>query len=146
MLEAVLATSAFPGVFPHVEIGDHYLVDGGVLNNLPLDLAVKLGAKKTVAIDVAPRYPDGGSNHSPTVIEHLPQSAQDVYRTVMLMIHALTEARLERKPPDILVKPDIQWDVGIFSGFPRAAEIIRAGERAAEMQVAELQRLVRKTA
>jgi NTE family protein len=142
LLEAVLATSAFPGVFPHVEIGEHYLVDGGVLNNLPLDLAQKMGAEKTVAVDVAPRYPDGSSTPSPPMIGHLPQLAQDVYRTVMLMIHALTEARLELRPPDILIKPEISWDIGIFSGFTRAADIIQAGETAAQHHVEQLRSLV----
>jgi hypothetical protein len=111
-----------------------------------MDLAAKMGAKKTVAVDVAPRYPDGSSNHSPAMIGHLPQLAQDVYRTVMLMIHALTEARLELRPPDLLIKPEIPWDVGIFSGFTRAADIIQAGEAAAQLQVAELHHLIRETA
>jgi NTE family protein len=146
LLDAVLATSAFPGVFPHVEIGDHHLVDGGVLNNLPLDLVDQTGASQILAVDVSPCYPDNGSTGTPLMIEHLPLMAQDVYRSVMLMLHALTEARIERRPPDLLIRPEIAWDIGIFTGFSRAEEIIRAGESAAEHQQAEIDRLLTNAA
>ena len=45
LLTAVMASCALPGVFPPVCIGDNYLVDGGVLNNLPVDLAYRLGSE-----------------------------------------------------------------------------------------------------
>lgn len=138
LLDAVLATSAFPGIFPHVKIGEHYLVDGGVLNNLPLDLVDQKNPGRIVAVDVSPRYSEGDSAQSPPMIGHLPALAQDLYRTVMLMIHALTEARMEMQPPDVILRPEIPWDIGIFSGFPRAEEIIRAGERAAQDRLPEL--------
>lgn len=56
------ATSAIPGLMPPVPLGDHLLVDGGVLNNLPIDVARELAPKgKVVAVDVAP--PRGPSAH-----------------------------------------------------------------------------------
>lgn len=145
LLNAVLATSAFPGVFPHVEMDGRQLVDGGVLNNLPLDLVDRMDAGKILAVDVSPRYPGEANANSPPMIQHLPAVAQDLYRAVMLMLHALTEARIERRPPDLLLAPDIPWDIGIFTGFPRAEEIIRAGELAAEKQIENLGSLVRIT-
>ncbi|HJU50690.1 MAG TPA: cyclic nucleotide-binding domain-containing protein, partial [Acidimicrobiia bacterium] len=39
LVRAIRATSAIPGVMPPVPEGDHLLVDGGVLNNLPVDIA-----------------------------------------------------------------------------------------------------------
>lgn len=52
---AVRATSAIPGVMPPVPFGDHLLVDGGVLNNLPIDVARDLApVGQVIAIDVAP--------------------------------------------------------------------------------------------
>jgi predicted acylesterase/phospholipase RssA len=80
------------------------------------------------------------------MIGRLPAMAQDVYRTVMLMLHAITETRIEHYPPDLLLAPEIPQDIGIFSGFPRAEEIIQAGESAAEQHATELIRLVRETA
>jgi NTE family protein len=95
LLDAVLATSAFPGIFPHVKVGDRSLVDGGVLNNLPLDLIAQMGANKILAVDVSPRYPGTDPDGVPATISRLPTMAQDVYRTVMLMLHAITETRIE---------------------------------------------------
>lgn len=42
--EAILASSAIPGVLPVVQIGDRALIDGGVVNNTPISHAVDLGA------------------------------------------------------------------------------------------------------
>ncbi len=38
LIRPLLASAAFPGVFAPVKIGDSYFVDGGVLNNFPVDL------------------------------------------------------------------------------------------------------------
>jgi NTE family protein len=130
VLEAVLATSAFPGVFPAVEWKGRYLVDGGVLNNLPIDLAYHLGASVTIAVDVAAAIEDGQADPGIGPLEHLPSLAQDVYQTVMLMAHAMTQIRLEERPPDVLIHPRIPAEVGIFTGFLQAEEIIAMGEAA----------------
>lgn len=59
---AIRATSAIPGVMPPVPDGDSLLIDGGVLNNLPIDIArTESPAGKIVAVDVAP--PRGPSAH-----------------------------------------------------------------------------------
>lgn len=52
---AMRATSSIPGVMPPVPHGSDLLVDGGVLNNLPIDVARELApAGRIVAVDVAP--------------------------------------------------------------------------------------------
>src|SRR6266511_1897959 len=65
LLDAVLASSAVPGVFPPVAIdGEHYL-DGGLVNSLPVGRAVELGARQIFVLHVgrieqplqAPRRP-----------------------------------------------------------------------------------------
>lgn len=43
-VESVLASTAVPGVFPPILIGERYLVDGGAVNNTPISHAVALGA------------------------------------------------------------------------------------------------------
>ncbi len=44
LIEPVLASCALPGVFPAVRIGDEHFFDGGLVNSIPLDRAVALGA------------------------------------------------------------------------------------------------------
>lgn len=49
-VEAVLASTAIPGVFPPVRIGGRELIDGGVANNTPISSACKLGAERIVVL------------------------------------------------------------------------------------------------
>jgi predicted acylesterase/phospholipase RssA len=49
---AVLASSAIPGIFPPVRIGESVYVDGGALDNTNLELALKLGARRIFLLDV----------------------------------------------------------------------------------------------
>lgn len=52
---AVRATSAIPGIMPPVPHGSDLLVDGGILNNLPIDVAREVApVGRIVAVDVAP--------------------------------------------------------------------------------------------
>lgn len=50
LIEAILASTAIPGLLPPVRQGERRLIDGGITNNLPLDVAVKMGATTTLAI------------------------------------------------------------------------------------------------
>ncbi len=43
-VDAILASSALPAVFPPVLIGDRLLIDGGVVNNTPISTAIDAGA------------------------------------------------------------------------------------------------------
>jgi len=49
---AVVASSAFPGVYPPVIRDGRTLIDGGVVADVPLDIAVELGARSAVVISV----------------------------------------------------------------------------------------------
>ena len=58
------------------------------------------------------------------------------------MIARLTEIGLRETPPELLIRPAIPLDITMFLGFPRAAEIIRAGEQAAEEALPLLRRWI----
>src|SRR5689334_10429899 len=45
-LEAIVASASIPGVLPPVKLGDHVLMDGGVVNNTPISNAVAAGATR----------------------------------------------------------------------------------------------------
>jgi NTE family protein len=63
--DAVLASSAVPGVLPPVRIGDEHFIDGGIVNSIPVGRAVALGARTIYVLQVgrlerplrAPRWP-----------------------------------------------------------------------------------------
>lgn len=50
VVEAVLASSAIPGIFPSVALGGRHLVDGGLASNTPISAAVKLGARRVIVL------------------------------------------------------------------------------------------------
>jgi NTE family protein len=50
VIDAVLASTAIPGVFPPVRIDGRELIDGGVANNTPISTAIALGATRVVVL------------------------------------------------------------------------------------------------
>lgn len=139
---AVLATIAVPGLFQPVEIGDHRLVDGGILNNLPVDLTRQLGADIVIAVDalVDPRHDRPRQKASEASHFHfpMPEFFLDFYQAELIMIAKLTEGRLKLNPPDILLRPAIPSDITLFSGFTRAQEVIAIGEACARKALPEI--------
>ncbi len=53
VLEAVLLSTALPPWFLPAKKGGRYLMDGGVVSNLPIEPALRLGATEIVALDIA---------------------------------------------------------------------------------------------
>jgi NTE family protein len=73
ILTAVLASTAIPGIFPPVRVGDRLFVDGGVSAGLDIAAAVELGATTVIAIDLRP----GVIPRRPTnIVELLSRSLQ----------------------------------------------------------------------
>lgn len=76
VIEAVLASTAIPGVFPSVTIGGRRLVDGVVATGTPIATAVRLGATRVVvlpagftcAASAVPRHPIGRAMHAITLL------------------------------------------------------------------------------
>ena len=54
LLEALRAALAFPGIFPPVRFGDRFLVDGGLCNPVPADVARHLGVDRVIGICTIP--------------------------------------------------------------------------------------------
>lgn len=76
VIDAVLASTAIPGVFPPVRINDRMLVDGVVATGTPIASAVRLGATRLIVlpcgftcVDTAvPRHPVGRAMHAITLL------------------------------------------------------------------------------
>lgn len=52
LVDSVMASIAIPGIFNPVELRGMYLVDGGLVNPVPVNIARNLGADKVLAVDV----------------------------------------------------------------------------------------------
>jgi NTE family protein len=131
LIEAMLATCAFPGVLPPVASNGQWLVDGGLLNNVPVDVVRGLGAEIVIASNVTPDSVQDNPLEAPETLRLLPDFLWDSYRAIVLLGRALTRIRISDAKPEVLIEPPLQSDIGIFSSFPRSAEIIALGEREA---------------
>ena len=146
LLPAILASSAVPGLFPPQSIGGYRLIDGGVLNNVPVSLARQLGAEVILAVDPsldpAHNLPWQDLPEKPRWPVSLPDFFLDFYRAGLMMVEEITHKRMQEDRPDIYLCPPMAPDITMFLGFPRAAEIIAVGEEATREVVQELKQLL----
>lgn len=126
--EAIMASGTFPSLFEPAEVDGRILIDGGVLNNYPVDEVRERGAQVVIGVDVQHGLRDREALLSATEI--LLQINN--YRTVANM-----EEKRERT--DIYIKPDIQAYSVIDFGLRDT--IIASGEQAAKKQFDELRRV-----
>jgi NTE family protein len=66
-LDALLASSAIPGIFPPVEVGGRLLVDGGIAADTPISQAVELGADTVYVLPTVGIRPDSRPTSAPAV-------------------------------------------------------------------------------
>jgi NTE family protein len=137
ILDAVMASIAVPGIFAPQVVNDHQLVDGGVINNLPVDHVREMGAEFVIAVDVMRHdFSRMGSGTRAELFALTPTvSFQEVYRYVAMMVSEQTRLRLLLDTPDILIQPELPNDLFAFGGFSRAAEAILAGEQSARLSL-----------
>ena len=146
VIDAVRATISVPGVFMPVDLGDYRLVDGGVLDNVPVDVARGMGATHTIAVDVLPSFSVNLPGQQPVEtglqLAFAPRQISEVYQVLMIMIAAQSENRLRQYPPDLLIRPTLPPSVTLLSGFNRAEELIAAGEAATEATLPAIRELL----
>ena len=121
LFEALRASMAVPGVFAPLRVNGRPLVDGGLVRNLPVDLARALGADIIIAVNVG----------TPLLEDREITSAVMVANQ---MLQILTEQNVQRslrelQPQDIVIDPDLPG-MG-FMDFYRADEAMATGRRAA---------------
>jgi len=155
LVDAMLATMAIPVVFAPVVQGNVILVDGGVLNPLPTDVARRQGPRM-VAVDVL-----HDSFHNPTsqmfeargpmryateVIRRLGMTAMldSANEAVAILLLQLTELNLRLHPPDVLLQPEV-GSVGLFA-FDLSYQAFQAGEATARAALPKLESLARPSA
>ncbi len=129
--QAVRASMSVPGAFDPVEIDGRLLVDGGLVRNVPVDIARTMGAQVVIAIDVgSPNMERNQLNSLGAVLGQM----------VNINIRKNADESLASlSASDVRITPDL-GTIG-SSEFTRAKEAIEAGERAARAMAAELSKL-----
>lgn len=101
--QIVRASAAVPGIFQPVEWQDCNLVDGGVKNNLPVDLLAATGEKNILAVDVGCPYEKPKDRSIVEVLTH----------SFAIMGEALKDCTADGER--LLLKPEIPEEVGLLS-------------------------------
>ncbi|OLD64715.1 MAG: hypothetical protein AUI47_04585 [Acidobacteria bacterium 13_1_40CM_2_68_5] len=121
LAEALRASMSLPGTLAPAEIDGRHLVDGGLVRNLPVDVARDMGADLVIAVDVTTPFDP---------VETL-KTLADVTRQVAGM---LTQDNVTRQAvsADVLIRPDLA--AVSASNFAAGAEALRRGEEATRAQ------------
>ncbi|MBC7490019.1 MAG: patatin-like phospholipase family protein [Glaciimonas sp.] len=119
---AIRASMAVPGLFAPFQIDGHTLVDGGLVSNLPVQLARDMGADIIIAVNIATPLQDPADIESPTAV------AQQML-TILLHQNVKAQKALLKKT-DILIEPEL-GDLS-FTNFSRGKDGIKAGVEATE--------------
>ena len=155
--DAVLASIAVPGVFPPRNLDGHHLVDGGVLNPVPVSVARKLAPNlPVVAVALSPPFMPESAKLPTTLTSVIPDSfikritrlnvsqAMSIFlQSVDISNQAITELRLEKEPPDLLIRPAVQG-IGLLDDVI-VRDVAKLGEEATEPLLPELERAVRRS-
>jgi len=155
LVPALLATSAFPLVFPPVHHQGRWLVDGGTLNNFPCDVARMMGADRVIGVDTPIRIQF--ELHKPTE-EHprlslrsfLPLNVRsfDWKQPILIAegavghtLDVLNQARVRCCPPDLLINVDLPNTSTFLVDSSEHERIINVGHAEAQRVLTELRRL-----
>ncbi|MBQ4914567.1 patatin-like phospholipase family protein [Maribacter sp. MMG018] len=126
--EAVMASGTLPSLFESAEIDGNILIDGGVVNNYPLEEVKKMGADIIIGVDVQHGLSDRSELTS--AMEILNQINN--FRTVNYM-------KEKSKKTNIYIKPNME-EFSVLD-FARGDTIISLGEAAANKKYNELKLL-----
>ncbi len=131
--EAMRASSAIPLVFQPVEVQGRFLVDGGMVNNLPVDVAKSMSADIVIAVDASSKLEKK---------EHLTSPLDIMSQAISIEIQR--ETRRQAARADMVIAPDTS-DYS-FTDFPSMKEIINIGEEAARAALPRIRELMRPRA
>ena len=153
LAEAVGASMSIPGLVPPLREAGRLLVDGGVLNNLPIDIMALSGEGPVVAVDVMGRKLDASAARPPAtggrrglrarrreVTDELalPNILETLSRVTVL--GSWRTAAQNREHAAAIVAPELTG-IGLFE-FGRIDDAVEAGRRAAREALPTLSALV----
>jgi len=128
---AMRASMAVPGAFAAVKQEGLLLVDGGLTNNLPVDVARRMGADIVIAVDISTPYMPA-------------EEVTDMFNITAQMTSIMTRTNAERQiaslhAQDVLIVPSL-GDIG-SGDFDRTQEAVKIGYLSAARAISKLKAL-----
>lgn len=171
LANAVRASMAMPGLFPAVRDGQRWLVDGGLVNPVPVTTCRALGADIVIAVnlnsDIIGKHKNRRQEAAPTenngILSNFKQQAKGysnsifpnrdkkdeapglfyaIANSINIVQERITRSRLAGDPADILLSPRLAH-IGMLE-FHRAAEAVKEGEGCVQRALGEIRRTVGK--
>jgi NTE family protein len=130
---AVTASTAIPGVFSPVFHEGRYLIDGGIVNKVPADVVIEMGATAVIAVDTGAPL----TRRVETQIEALLQAQRSTSKHLTQMQLEATRRRLDDRL--VVLRPDVGW-IRMFA-FEYAEEAIQAGRASVSAHLDDLREL-----
>ncbi len=129
--EAVRASSAVPFIFKPVSINNRLLIDGGLVDPVPVEAVRKMGADFVIAVDVTRGWLD--ITESPARLIDIPKVIDKVMTAIEYQI-----ARKQLEGADMVLKPEVMsFD---WLDFPHSKEMIIAGAEEVRRNLSEIYR------
>ena len=165
LIDAVRASYAIPGLFPPVARDGRWLVDGALVNPVPISVCRALGAQLTIAVnlnadvfgpapvgedvlDLEQRAAVAEGGYARSFIRGYfrrngaPSTFSVLARSLHIVQDRISRSRLAGDPPDVMIAPRL-GHVGYLE-FHRADECIAAGEDAARRALPDIREAMRQ--
>jgi NTE family protein len=168
LAEAVRASMALPGLFPAVRKDHRWMVDGGLVNPVPVTTCRALGADIVIAVNLNSdiiskrnnKKPETTANEKKGVLQNLKQTTREysssifaererqdeapglitaITNSINIVQDRITRSRLAGDPAEVVISPRLAH-IGMLE-FHRASEAIEEGENCVQKQLAEIRRV-----
>lgn len=171
ILEAVWASISMPGLFPAIRNNNRWLVDGGLVNPVPVSVCRALGADIVIAVNLngdivgrhfaRPAAPSVQANGLRGKITGMVREYTDTFfpahrggdkppslfdaiaGSVNIIQDRITRSRMAGDPPDILLSPKLSH-IGLLE-FYRADAAIAEGKKCIERMLPEIRHILKST-
>ncbi len=142
VLKAVRASMSIPGVFQPVENNGCILVDGGIVDPLPVNVLREAGAEIVIAVDVEV-VTECPERILGTALKEQSRRQKDLIyiftKVIQIMGSHIDKVEKERNKPDIMLVPNLKG-VGMFD-FSKTRQIIRQGENTTKEEIDKIIRI-----
>lgn len=148
VVDAMRASMSLPGIFRPTRVNSRWLVDGALVNPVPVSVCRALGAQLVIAINLnadimgkvyeaTTKPPENGEAVDTSFLHDEPSTFNVMVTSLNIIQDRIARSRLAGDPPDVSINPRI-GHIGLLE-FDRADELIRAGEMAVERAMPEIQ-------
>lgn len=139
--DAIRSSISLPGIFQPFKKDGRYLVDGGLVNPLPINVVQKMGADIIIAVDLNHNY-ENKKNNKYKIKSKGPSIVEVLGNSINIMQDQITQKNLIKFPADILIRPKL-GPVTIFD-FHRSPEIIKEGYESTKMLMPEIKKILNR--